>query len=80
MARLILTDDEGTRLADWKLPAGIAPAEIERFFDVGFAKEGIDRCDECGAYVPRKDLVERHDPHGPEALCPVCSGPALEEV
>lgn len=77
--RLTLTNDDSEVLAAWDLPSTLLTAQVEQILTDGFWRQHrLDRCDECGGFVPHKDMVERHDPHGPEFRCPACAGTAKE--
>jgi len=77
--RLTLTNDDCEVLAAWDLPNTLLTAQVELILTDGlWHKHRLDRCDECGGFVPHQDMVERHEPHGPEAVCPACAGDVKE--
>jgi hypothetical protein len=56
-------------------PDTVTEAEVDTLIGEGlWQKCRLDRCDECGAYFPHAELVERHDTHGLECLCRTCGG------
>lgn len=77
--RLTLTNDDSEVLAAWDLPNTLLTAQVELILTDGlWHKHRLDRCDECGGFAPHAKMVERHEPHGPEALCPACASAVKE--
>lgn len=73
--RLTLTKNDGELLAAWTMPDTVTEAEVDTLIGEGlWQKCRLDRCDECGAFFPHAELVERHDAHGPNCLCRACGG------
>jgi len=71
--RLTLTKNDGELLATWTMPDTVTEAEVDTLIGEGlWQKCRLDRCDECGAFFPHAELVERHDAHGPDCLCRTC--------
>jgi hypothetical protein len=73
--RLSLRKNDGELLATWTMPDTVTEAEVDTLIGEGlWQKCRLDRCDECGAFFPHAELVERHDAHGPACLCRTCGG------
>jgi hypothetical protein len=72
--RVMLSTNDGELLAEWNVPDSLTDAEIEDILGDGLSrKHRLDRCDECGSFVPRDTLVERDDAHGPHVICAACA-------